>query len=1067
MRKHVSIFLMLCLLLMLCMPAQADTRVHEDSAATSGIDVVIVLDMTNSMKTNDKFNYRLDAAAMLVSMLDMDNSRVAVIPYARQPIEEKIIPLTSVADKNTRDMLIQKIYDMGELQANTNYGTALMCANQMLIERGETTNQAIILFVTDGQNDLSGVTNPVAHSLRYRNGRIEDEGAVKYDDNLSNIVTREAVNCASEHGFPIYAIAMNTNPSQAPAGCLSLEQISENTGVKNGCHRVDRNSVAQLPEFFAKVLADKIGSSVQLSAKVQPTQEKDTYEVKIPVLNESVREVNIILPVRLPGIVETATQGKGIDGSSIQIYDAKGNRVSGGDKMVSNHSKAHFAMVKIFKPSPQGTWRLTFKSNTDPSNIAFNVLYNYNIRLKGQADTSLYKTGRLAMQAWFEDEAGNCATDRNLYQTQTTNPELLEDWMIIRSTWTLRDAQDRNVASGELETKADEKQFASEIDLSALKLSSGQYTLSVCAVGAGLERMVEIPVELKNRAPSGHDMTQTIDVNATENGREATWTVAGTSGTLSKTAQDLVKDADGDKLVFTLEAVDNARDIIDLPSKPDEAGKIAYSTVMQTNGQLASGTAIYKLNYTDNDKNGSGSVNLIFYVISGVDTMRNTYEPEVKVSGTESNGEYKKNTAITITVKLKEKATGNYAEIKELNKTPITITVYDKQGKRIAPFASEAANNGSAKEITGNTGNKADTWTVEVRVGPFDPVQFTISIPNKGGPVPAARKTTTIRCNSDKVPAFLAVLLGNETAPDDAARQVNPLADAVFTDTDGDVLTYGTPVLTDADGNVMDASKVKLTSMDSNGGSYRIDTPISDTKLFQYSLTAQLKMDATDGDGIKGTYVETIVVEDLYGKMLTYAVLMLAAVVALVVLALVIRQICKPVFPNMKIELYTDAGIYPEREEALAPVKKALNANQFVEQDVASMHQIGLGQLQSIWIKPIRSKKAIGVICKKLESGYVISLDDKKLRPGKSYSWNVESELKISQATSEGGVRLKLTENAQEATESEVDTDEWISNDEMDGFDENSRKQQISKRSTWQKKATAAEKKPDDDDFVF
>ena len=53
----------------------------EDQAAAQGVDLVIVLDMTNSMdnyEMNDVHNYRFDAAAMLIGMLDMDGSRVAV-----------------------------------------------------------------------------------------------------------------------------------------------------------------------------------------------------------------------------------------------------------------------------------------------------------------------------------------------------------------------------------------------------------------------------------------------------------------------------------------------------------------------------------------------------------------------------------------------------------------------------------------------------------------------------------------------------------------------------------------------------------------------------------------------------------------------------------------------------------------------------------------------------------------------------------------------------------------------------------------------------------------------------
>ena len=104
------------------------------------------------------------------------------------------------------------------------------------------------------------------------------------------------------------------------------------------------------------------------------------------------------------------------------------------------------------------------------------------------------------------------------------------------------------------------------------------------------------------------------------------------------------------------------------------------------------------------------------------------------------------------------------------------------------------------------------------------------------------------------------------------------------------------------------------------------------------------------------------------------------------------------------------------------------------------------------------------MVCKKLESGHVISIGDKNLKQGKLYPWNVESELMISRTSSEGGIRLKLTENAQEVAESEEDADEWISNDEAGDF---SGKPQVSKRSTWQKKTPTTEKKPDDDGFAF
>ena len=83
MKKSFGIRLLLVCLLLLTM-LNASYAVADDVGADDrnpSNDIVIVLDQSNSMSNADPQN-RLDAAQMIVGMCDMENSRVAIIPFA-------------------------------------------------------------------------------------------------------------------------------------------------------------------------------------------------------------------------------------------------------------------------------------------------------------------------------------------------------------------------------------------------------------------------------------------------------------------------------------------------------------------------------------------------------------------------------------------------------------------------------------------------------------------------------------------------------------------------------------------------------------------------------------------------------------------------------------------------------------------------------------------------------------------------------------------------------------------------------------------------------------------------
>ena len=115
-KRILTVLLAVCLLFgMVSFAAGEETA--GDTSATSGIDVVIVLDMTNSMRKennrgNDPFGYRIDVTAMLIGMLDMEGSRVAIVPFAGKVMDDIMIKdLTDVSTTESRRDLINHIYE--------------------------------------------------------------------------------------------------------------------------------------------------------------------------------------------------------------------------------------------------------------------------------------------------------------------------------------------------------------------------------------------------------------------------------------------------------------------------------------------------------------------------------------------------------------------------------------------------------------------------------------------------------------------------------------------------------------------------------------------------------------------------------------------------------------------------------------------------------------------------------------------------------------------------------------------------------------------------------------------
>ena len=210
MKKSLIWLLAICLLLQ-CFMSIALADPVSDESATSGVDVIVVLDMSGSMTSinnnkpgNDVNKFRIDATAMLMGMMDMDGSRIGIVPFAGRVLTDGVRELKTVNNGSNRDSFIEDLYkNIINIHGNdTNTGAALMTALHMLDAREDKSNRPMIVLLTDGKNAINNPT-VVSPSYRWENNQIVNKNKETFDTALTNTVTQEAADCAVAKGIPI------------------------------------------------------------------------------------------------------------------------------------------------------------------------------------------------------------------------------------------------------------------------------------------------------------------------------------------------------------------------------------------------------------------------------------------------------------------------------------------------------------------------------------------------------------------------------------------------------------------------------------------------------------------------------------------------------------------------------------------------------------------------------------------------------------------------------------------------------------------------------------------------
>ncbi len=1030
-RSSTGALALLVFLLCLHLPVRAEPPGVQTETPSSSVDAVIVMDQSKSMRgatnmENDPNDYRLDAAQMMIGMADT-GSRVAFVPFAREVLPYGDDDFVDLDDTNARNKKLTEIESQRgkPLTPDTDLGVALTKAVRLLLERTEKENSPMIVVLTDGQNDIKDENG------KYAAKAVDqwDESAQRfvevkipsYNKENADELMYSAAGVAQRYGIPIYAIALKNSAADqddVKAYEDKLRYISNITG--GDIWTVESRDASQLPKYFGEMFAMRIGSRLMQELRIEPVAgSSGRYKVELPILNQSVQEANIIIP--LQGI----RKSRGGD-PAVWLFTPDNADVSKGGTDAYQLKSEYFMLYKISRPRTIGDWRLEFELADDrssPADITFSLLYNYDIELKVRAgrdpaamvgeggSLTLRKDETLRVEALFYGSDGNPSNDKALYNTQAN-----AEWKVIRAAYELIDTSDGRVRAGG-PMPVDRGRFTAEIDLKTAyltpeghnQLREGEYRLRVAAEGAGLRQVKELPVAILNNAPEARLSTLTVRVVVDDPSKEETQKVQTFEISLSGN----VSDPDNDRLTFgRLIPQGETGQVIamELMTRPDGEVVAVGQTLLDEDGKLfKSGTARYAIQVSD----AEGAVKDLQLEVKVQSTAReilDKYVCETEVTGLISNDEAEKNSPVTFRMRLLEQKEG----------TPDrTGAIRDFRG---VLYLSDADTGASLAEgidfVQAETGDLVAVWetpneSVHVlarcfyeyghanqAAGEGYEKQFRV---NNRPPqaVQGAMDALPERVTFDPLPDSLR-FLETPTPPEALLIRLSEL----FTDADNEKgLVLKDPLLSHRDESVNPDTIMTFTR---DGDTVQL--------VPRGAGTLTLTFAAEDGDREEALAEIIVRVESVNARWQRYGLLALIALVSLIILVILLRQARKPKYPHDGLLLIKENdSIFPSERYELVPTKKRIPLSHVVDEALAQKYGISEALLANLLLRPVRGAGgSIAVSMRGKPEKLVAELDGSALGR-KPAIWERDHELILRAAGNMNCLKIQFTREQSEA----------------------------------------------------
>ncbi|MGF6953857.1 Ca-activated chloride channel family protein [Neobacillus sp. B4I6] len=338
--------------------------------STSRMEGMLVVDVSNSMKSSDPKNISNEAMKMFIDMASFNGDKIGAIAYADEVMREKaLVKIKSEQDKKD----LKSFIDSVQKYMYTDLSTGVKEAVNVLDSSHEQGYYPLIVLLADGNNELDP-----------KNSKTEKQA----EKDLN-----QAVTAAKAKGYPIYTIGLNAN------GKLNKQVLTNIAKSTNG-EFFEASSADKLPGILSEIFAN------HLKLKIVPINQivgnGDFQDIKINVPNENVLEANISLMSNHP--VE------------VKLIDPSGKELAIPSDQVLLSKSRTYSMVKLLKPV-QGDWTLKVKG-VAKDKIDINLVFNYDLQLKlDKLAKQSYKPGEtVKIHSFFEDN-GTPIADKSIYQS--------------------------------------------------------------------------------------------------------------------------------------------------------------------------------------------------------------------------------------------------------------------------------------------------------------------------------------------------------------------------------------------------------------------------------------------------------------------------------------------------------------------------------------------------------------------------------------------------------------------------------------------------------------------------
>jgi len=311
-----------------------DVSAVSATGASDGIDAILVIDTSGSMRTADRERTAIEAAHLFIDMMETRNSRVGIIEFTN--VIHTVVPLTPVNTVAEREELRNTISGF-QYGGWTDIGMALRAAAEMMLMYGDRSNSPMILLFTDGDIELP------------------EWGARTLDESYDDVSW--SVNALTGH-VPVYTIGLNYH---GDVNIDFLRSISDRTLGRSFIV----NQASALPLIFSEIFASHIRSSLTEIADFI-AEENQYTDVTVPIPSAFVAEANIIMLSSNPLL-------------NVRLTDPNGNQANfDGVSHILTYAN-RYSMIKSIAPVV-GEWTLSVLG-VPQDRITVNLIYNFDVNV--------------------------------------------------------------------------------------------------------------------------------------------------------------------------------------------------------------------------------------------------------------------------------------------------------------------------------------------------------------------------------------------------------------------------------------------------------------------------------------------------------------------------------------------------------------------------------------------------------------------------------------------------------------------------------------------------------------